>query len=89
MNLELIQLRQQIDQIDHQLLKLLHQRQQVVKQISKLKQHQYLPSRDLIREQQILTTLKQISVQQQFDLTDEDVEVVFRAIMQRGLALQV
>lgn len=88
MNDELNALRNEINQIDEGLLQLLHQRQQVVNKIGKYKQTHGIPARDAKREAQLLKQLKQLAKEQNFLLSEEDLEVIFGAIIQRALNFQ-
>ncbi|MDG6897270.1 hypothetical protein A6A19_04475 [Actinobacillus delphinicola] len=89
MTAELQKLRKQINQIDDELLTLLHQRQIIVHEIGKQKQQEHLPLRDLNREQQVLSNLKMKAKTRQLHLSDDDIDAIFHIIMQRALDLQV
>lgn len=89
MTAELQKLREQINQIDDELLTLLHQRQSIVHEIGKQKQLAHLPLRDFTREQQVLLNLKTRAKTRHLSLSDDDIDMIFHAIMQRALNLQV
>lgn len=89
MTTELQKLREQINQIDDELLTLLHQRQSIVHEIGKQKQLAHLPLRDLTREQQVLLNLKKRAEARHLSLSDKDIDTIFQAIMQRALTLQI
>lgn len=82
------ELRQQVSQIDQDILNLLNQRQKLVREIGKTKQQQQLPIRDLKREEQVLLKLNQLATQQNLLLTTEDINHIYQAIMQAALNLQ-
>ncbi len=88
MKADLLTYRQQINAIDHQLLKLLNERQKIVRKIGTEKKQQQLPLRDLTREQAVLKQLKAQARAENLSLSDESIENIYRAIMAEALKLQ-
>ncbi|MDN3653932.1 bifunctional chorismate mutase/prephenate dehydrogenase [Thalassotalea ponticola] len=83
---QLGQCRQQIDNIDQQLLELIAQRRQVTKRVGELKSRVGVPIFAPEREQQLLTKLKASA--QQYQVSEQLIEDVFRRIMQDSYVSQ-
>ena len=81
--LELELLRQQIDALDLELLRLLNARAAVVLQIQALKRRLDLPARSAEREKEILRRLQRANPG---PLPDEAVEEVFRTVLRQSIA---
>jgi len=79
------QLRQQIDQIDGQLLKLLSQRALIALQIAQEKQQHTLAVHDPEREVRVIQRLNEVN---EGALPAEAVARIYRAIMAEMLALE-
>lgn len=78
-------LRDQLDTINLDILKLLNQRTEIVEQIGREKDKQGLKKYDPVREQEILVALKQ---QNQGPMTDEMMCHIFKEIFKLSVKLQ-
>ena len=79
------QLRQQIDRIDLQLLRLLNRRASAALQIGRIKKEQRLPVYDARREQQVLRRVTRASAG---PLPAASVKTIFKEILRRNRGLQ-
>ena len=84
-NMNLKQLRDQIDEINVQLLHLLNQRTQLVEAVGVEKDKQGLKKYDPVREEQIIEKLKQIN---EGTMTDEMMVHIFKEIFKVSVKLQ-
>ena len=84
-NMNLKQLRDQIDEINVQLLHLLNQRTQLVEAVGVEKDKQGLKKYDPVREEQIIEKLKQIN---EGPMTDEMMVNIFKEIFKVSVKLQ-
>lgn len=82
------QLRQDINAIDEALLDLLHQRWQLLTSIHQQKKEQQLPLKDPQREAQVLERLKTIGKDKNLLLSSENIEKIFKGIMEEALVHQ-
>jgi len=82
----LISLRERIDQLDEQLLSLLNQRLQVVKQVGQLKKAQGIPPLQLGRWQQVLSNL--LKKAEGSSLSDQFVKDIWNRIHAEALYLE-
>ena len=84
-NMNLKQLRDQIDEINVQLLHLLNQRTQLVEAVGVEKDKQGLKKYDPVREEQIIEKLKQIN---EGPMTEEMMVHIFKEIFKVSVKLQ-
>lgn len=83
---ELVRLRQQIDQIDDELLELLIKRFGIVKQVGEYKKKQNLPIVNETREEEVLKRLKQKAEEQ--NSNPEQIEKIWREIINSSYILE-
>ncbi|MCM8815395.1 MAG: prephenate dehydratase [Candidatus Omnitrophica bacterium] len=74
---ELEALRKQIDRIDDELVKLLNERAEVVRNIYRIKENSELPAFDPARERKIITRIRKLN---RGPLSDQDVESIMHEI---------
>ncbi|MBU0460358.1 MAG: chorismate mutase [Nanoarchaeota archaeon] len=79
-------LRQKIDQIDQQLLKLLQQRKELVLQIAELKKDSQLPLKQPEREKIVLEKIAQLSAK--LGLDQKFTQDLFKLIIKNSLQQQ-
>lgn len=84
----LSQLREELSQIDNQLLDLLNQRWQRLNAIQQQKQQKNLPLRDEKREKEVLNKLQNQAEKNHYLLSNEDICLIFSCIMTRALDYQ-
>ncbi|MBL6735243.1 MAG: chorismate mutase [Shewanellaceae bacterium] len=82
---ELLSLREAIESIDTDILKLCHKRQQTAAKIARVKQNLNLPTRDLNREEAYLKMLKQ---QAQPELSAKVIQDLMILLMSASVDLQ-
>lgn len=80
------ELRQEIDEIDQEILKILVKRVEVVKQIGELKNEQNLPIVDEQRKEQVLESITQRA--KIFHLSEEFVKKLFQQIHDHSVELE-
>ncbi len=83
---ELKTLREQIDEIDNEILILFAKRNSIVKKIKDYKREHDLPARDEKRWQQVKDTWRKKA--HQLDLTEDLVERIYNLIHEHAVALQ-
>ena len=76
---EILKLRKKVDEIDDQILKALCERVKVCKAIGDAKKKQGMPIRDISRENEVYTRIKEKSAQCQ--LNPLQIELVYREIV--------
>lgn len=76
--LDLVELRSEIDQLDRQIVEALNRRAALVKKIWELKRASHLPLIDVIREQAILNQVQSL---RKDPLPEKSVETIFRCIL--------
>ncbi|MCM8821255.1 MAG: prephenate dehydratase [Candidatus Omnitrophica bacterium] len=76
--MELDMLRKQIDRIDSELVKLLNERAEVVRNISKVKENTNLPAFDPARERKIITRIRNLN---KGPLSNQDIENIMYEIL--------
>lgn len=85
-DLNLNQLRDEVDAIDKALVQLITARAALAVRMGEVKEHRSLPLRDVERESQVIQKIK--SLNQPATIDNADLEVIFRAIMQACLRVQ-
>lgn len=79
-------LRKEIDEIDHEILKILVKRVDVVKQIGELKNEQNMPVLDEERKEKVLESITERA--KIFHLSEEFVKKLFKEIHDHAVELQ-
>ncbi|SUC10237.1 P-protein [Pasteurella canis] len=88
MSFDLSEIRQQITQIDRNLLKLLSERHRLAFDVARSKEVSQKPLRDLEREQQLLQELIQFAETQNYQLEAQYITQVFQRIIEDSVATQ-
>ncbi|MGC6407395.1 chorismate mutase [Bisgaard Taxon 45] len=88
MSLDLSEIRQQITQIDRNLLKLLSERHRLAFDVARSKEITQKPLRDLEREQQLLQELIQFAENQNYQLEAQYITAIFQRIIEDSVATQ-
>ena len=83
---ELGKLRKKVDKIDDLILNSLSERAAICKTIGELKKTKHLPIRDSSRENEVYTRVKAKATE--FELDPEQVEAIFREIVNMCSAVQ-
>jgi chorismate mutase/prephenate dehydratase len=78
--LDLLKLREEIDKIDNELIRLLNKRMEIVKKVGELKNTTNAPIYRPEREKEIIERLTEISKKENGILTKEDIEAIFLEI---------
>ena len=84
--MSLEKLREEIDQLDQDLLKILSKRKETIKKISQIKQVTNLPLKDLIREREMFTQREQLA--QEYNLNPQFIENLFKLIINQSIKEQ-
>ncbi|MFD1805399.1 chorismate mutase [Pasteurella oralis] len=88
MSFDLSEIRQQITQIDRNLLKLLSERHRLAFDVARSKEVSQKPLRDLEREQQLLQELIQFAEAQNYQLEAQYITQIFQRIIEDSVATQ-
>ncbi|WP_101774659.1 chorismate mutase [Pasteurella oralis] len=88
MSFDLSEIRQQITQIDRNLLKLLSERHRLAFDVARSKEVSQKPLRDLEREQQLLQELIQFAQTQNYQLEAQYITQIFQRIIEDSVATQ-
>ncbi|SUB36238.1 P-protein [Pasteurella multocida] len=88
MSLDLSEIRQQITQLDRNLLKLLSERHRLAFDVARSKEITQKPLRDLEREQQLLQELIQFAENQNYQLEAQYITDIFQRIIEDSVATQ-
>ncbi|AKO45285.1 chorismate mutase [[Haemophilus] ducreyi] len=88
MPLNLSNIRTQITQLDHDLLKLLAERHQLAFDVLRDKQITEIPLRDRTRETELLNALIKYAEAQKYDLDEEYITQIFQRIMKDSILTQ-
>jgi len=86
--LDLLKLREEIDKIDNELIRLLNKRMKIVKKVGELKNTTNAPIYRPEREKEIIERLAEISKKENGILTKEDIEAIFLEIFAISRALE-
>jgi len=86
--LDLLKLREEIDKIDNELIRLLNKRMEIVKKVGELKNTTNAPIYRPEREKEIIERLTEISKKENGILTKEDIEAIFLEIFAISRALE-
>ncbi|EJS91779.1 hypothetical protein AAUPMC_01652, partial [Pasteurella multocida subsp. multocida str. Anand1_cattle] len=81
MSLDLSEIRQQITQLDRNLLKLLSERHRLAFDVARSKEITQKPLRDLEREQQLLQELIQFAENQNYQLEAQYITDIFSVLL--------
>ncbi|MGY4676253.1 chorismate mutase [Pasteurella sp. P03HT] len=88
MSFDLSEIRQQITQVDRNLLKLLSERHRLAFDVARSKEMTQKPLRDLEREQQLLQELIQFAETQNYQLEPQYITQIFQRIIEDSVATQ-
>jgi chorismate mutase/prephenate dehydratase len=80
--------RKQIDKVDHQLIQLLNQRAELVREVGQIKKKGGLDVYVPVREEQLLRKLSELNKASAGMLTDKAIRAIYREIMSAALALE-
>ena len=85
MDKRILELRNQLDNIDENILKLLEERMGVIRQVGQIKSELDIPIEDISREKEIIKRLTRSSTN---DLTDNQLIRIFKAVFRTSKAEQ-
>ena len=85
MDKRILELRQQIDAIDEEVIRLLKKRMGISKEVGKLKEELHIPVEDKGREEEIIHRLTQQAGQ---NLTEEQLIRIFTAVFKSSKQIQ-
>ena len=85
MDKRILELRQQIDDIDEDIIQLLKKRMSISKEVGKLKEKLHIPVEDKGREQEIIERLTQLAGR---NLSEEQLIRIFTAVFKSSKQIQ-